>query len=240
MTWSHNDIPQQRDENIGHPVTYRANEHGHVSEVRRDPVTHEHIFTDPLSKTVVSVTAGTTQTYKYQDLQHSVLTADGVSPVSVSAIGQQLGTLSTVKSVNAERRYLPTLAELVDRLTIVQLKSIFIPEHSAEYKIEIDDILHDIDLILDEKGADGFKLNASAIRSIVMIMLTNRYIWENEGKARAGGSDQDRLLKLTHSINGVRNTAKNALAVIARDRVDLKVDCFAADLTAEFGNWDVF
>ena len=32
-----------------------------------------------------------------------------------------------------ERKYLPTLSELIDRLSIVQLKEVFISEHKAEY-----------------------------------------------------------------------------------------------------------
>ena len=35
------------------------------------------------------------------------------------------------------RKYLPTLAELVDRLSIVQLKEVFITEHKKEYAKEI-------------------------------------------------------------------------------------------------------
>ena len=31
------------------------------------------------------------------------------------------------------RKYLPTLGELIDRLTIVQLKEVKIPEHKKEY-----------------------------------------------------------------------------------------------------------
>ena len=46
-----------------------------------------------------------------------------------------------------ERKYLPTLAELVDRLSIIQLKEVFITEHKEEYAEEIKDIVHDIDLI---------------------------------------------------------------------------------------------
>ncbi len=33
----------------------------------------------------------------------------------------------------AERRYLPTVAELIDRLSIIQLKEVFITEHKEEY-----------------------------------------------------------------------------------------------------------
>ena len=136
-----------------------------------------------------------------------------------------------------QRRYLPTFADLVDRLTIAQLKAVFIPDNRASYQDEIELILHDLDLILEEKGT---RLGARAIHAIAVVMLTNRFIWENESKARAGGNDQDHLLKLTHSINGVRNTAKNVIAREFGERLDWKVDCFAAELIKQFGDWNIF
>ena len=136
-----------------------------------------------------------------------------------------------------ERKYLPTLADLVDRVTIVQLKMIFIPDRREEYIAERELILHDIDLILN--GLDH-KLNARSIMAITMIQLTNRCIWESESKARAGGNEQDKLLKFTHSINGVRNTAKNVLSEEVGGRKDYKIDALAADLPEDFGNWQVF
>ena len=47
------------------------------------------------------------------------------------------------------RKYLPTLSELIDRLSIVQLKEVFISEHKEEYSKEISDIVHDIQICLD-------------------------------------------------------------------------------------------
>lgn len=135
-----------------------------------------------------------------------------------------------------ERKYLPTLAELIDRLSIVLLKSIFIAENRKDYLAERELIEHDIGLLLAERPIHY----GVEVRAILMLMLTNRYIWENEGKARLGGRDQDKLLKLTHSVNGMRSTAKNVLARAFGERVDLKVDCFAAELEKEFGNWNVF
>jgi hypothetical protein len=137
----------------------------------------------------------------------------------------------------AGRRYLPTLSDLVDRLTIVQLKMIFIPEHKEAYLKEREDIEHDIDLIILEKK---LQFDANAIHAVIMLMLCNRFIWENESRARAGGNEQDKLLKLTHSINGIRNASKNKLAQIDGGRRDYKVDALAADLPPEFGNWSVF
>lgn len=133
-----------------------------------------------------------------------------------------------------ERKWLPTLAELIDRLSIVQLKQIFIPEHAAEYGGEAADIEHDIDLLLAGKDID-----ARVIRAILIVMLSNRVIWENESKARTGSSEQDHLLKFTHSINGVRNRAKNIIAEMEGGRKDWKLDCLAAELPPEYGNWNL-
>lgn len=141
-----------------------------------------------------------------------------------------------------DRQYLPTFADLIDRLSIVILKSIFIPEHHDAYIKERALIEHDIDTFLgpqEEIARAWLPLSAREIRAILVIMLANRFIWENESKARAGHPDQDKLLKLTHSINGIRNTAKNMLSARMGDRVDLKIDCLAADLDSAFGNWNV-
>lgn len=135
-----------------------------------------------------------------------------------------------------QRKYLPTLAELIDRLSIVQLKQIFISEHAEAYAQERADIMHDIDMLLAQQGP----LDATAVHAVMMIMLTNRAIWETESRARAGHSDQDHLLKFSHSLNGVRNTAKNVVATACGERRDYKIDALAADLPAEYGNWAIF
>ncbi len=141
----------------------------------------------------------------------------------------------TFPAVLVQRKYLPTLSDLIDRLSIVQLKAIFIPESAQAYNEERALIEHDIDMLLADK-----KLTAKDIRAILVVMLANRVIWESESRARAGGDDQDKLLKFTHSINGVRNAAKNIIAKGASERIDLKVDAFAEKLIAEFGAWDIF
>lgn len=136
-----------------------------------------------------------------------------------------------------DRVYLPTLPELIDRMSIVQLKSIFIGARKAEYDVEIGLIEQDINSILADKD---YRLTAQDVRAIIVTSIANRFIWENESKARAGGSDQDALLKTTHSINGVRATAKNRLAVAIGDRLDYKVDALASDLPSDMGNWRIW
>lgn len=135
------------------------------------------------------------------------------------------------------RVYLPSWPELIDRMTIVQLKAIFIPENKKSYDEEINLILKDIDTILQEKD---YRVTASDIRAMSVLAISNRFIWENESKARSGGREQDHLLRATHAVNGVRNTAKNILAMSIGDRLDYKVDCIACDLPEGAGNWQIW
>jgi hypothetical protein len=138
-----------------------------------------------------------------------------------------------------QRNYLPTLGELVDRLAIVMLKAIYIPEHNKTYLDESNLITSDIESILNELPGKDIRLDAYCVRAILVIMLANVTIWNNESEARKGGDSQDKLLKFTHSINGLRAQAKNIIARVVRDRVDLKVDSLAASLPSDLGQWNV-
>lgn len=129
------------------------------------------------------------------------------------------------------RRYLPTLAELIDRLSIAQLKEVFISEHKEEYASEISDILHDIDLTLGEKGVI---IDSATIRAIVVLSQMNLHIWHNESNYRKGIKDGNNL-ELTHGLNGIRNTAKNVIQEKDGGRKDYKIDCLAAD----FKDWEI-
>ena len=122
------------------------------------------------------------------------------------------------------RKYLPTVSELIDRLSIIQLKEVFITEHKEEYAKEIKDIVHD----LNELGLDG-----KMIRAIIVLSQMNLHIWHNETKYRAGEGDGN--LGLTHGLNGIRNTAKNMIQENSGGRKDYKIDCIAA----EFKDWEV-
>ncbi len=130
----------------------------------------------------------------------------------------------------SKRKYLPTLAELVDRLSIVQLKEVFITEHKEEYAKEIADIVHDIDMILKDENV---QLSGKDVRAIVVLSQMNLHIWHNETQYRAGTGDGN--LGLTHGLNGIRNTAKNQIQENVGGRKDYKIDCIAA----EFKDWDV-
>jgi len=128
------------------------------------------------------------------------------------------------------RRYLPTLGELIDRLSIVQLKEVKIPQHKEEYAKEISEIVHDINEILEEKP----KVDGEFIRALVVLSQMNAHIWYNEDNARSG-DDQGNKLMLTHGLNGIRNTAKNKIQELDGGRKDYKIDCIAS----EFKDWEI-
>ena len=132
------------------------------------------------------------------------------------------------------RKYLPTVSELIDRLSIIQLKEVFITEHKEEYAQEIKDIVHDLNKLGLEKEYDYSNLG-ELIRAVVVLSQMNLHIWHNETKYRAGKGDGN--LGLTHGLNGIRNTAKNKIqdTLGDGDRKDYKIDCIAA----EFKDWDV-
>jgi hypothetical protein len=130
-----------------------------------------------------------------------------------------------------DRKYLPTLSELIDRLSIAQLKEVFIKDHKDEYALEISDIIYDIQKCLEEKN---ITLNSETIRAIVVLSQMNLHIWHNESNYRNGIKDGNDL-ELTHGLNGIRNTAKNKIQEIVGGRKDYKIDCLAAD----FKDWEI-
>jgi len=133
--------------------------------------------------------------------------------------------------MNSERKYMPTLSELVDRLSIAQLKEVFITDHKEEYAEEIKDIVHDIQLILDD--CDNI-VDAETIRAVVVLSQMNLHIWHNESNYRKGIRDGNNL-ELTHGLNGIRNTSKNKIQELTGGRKDYKIDCLAA----EFKDWEI-
>jgi len=107
-----------------------------------------------------------------------------------------------------ERRYLLPLAELIDRLTIDQIKEVSIPENKESYAQEMKILAHDIDLIIEERE---LKLSARLIRIITVLSQMNLHIWYNKDKMQKDPKHYSELLKFAHQLNGIRNQMKNLL-----------------------------
>ena len=135
---------------------------------------------------------------------------------------------------NKQRQWLPHIAELIDRLSIHQLKEVFLVEHKDKYALEMKQIEHDLNLLIKEKDV---KLTSDLIRAIIVLAQINTHIWYNESKARKGEDQEGNLLALTHGLNGIRNNTQNFILekVGQISRLDWKTDCLAS----EFKDWDI-
>lgn len=122
-----------------------------------------------------------------------------------------------------------TLSELIDRLSIVQLKETFNPELKETYAKEIQDILHDIQLLLPKSSGER-AVTAEFIRDVIVLAQYNLHIWQNEDFARTVNLEDNpdwekmyKQLRLTHSLNnGVRNVAKKKLQSLVGGRFEYK------------------
>ncbi len=117
------------------------------------------------------------------------------------------------KKTYKQREYLPTLADLIDALSIDQIKEIKL-ENKQSYALEMKKISHDINQLIFQKE---IKLSARLIRMIIVIAQINLFIWNNKDKMQKEPKHYNKLLKMAHQLNGIRNGTKNLLLEISGD-----------------------
>jgi hypothetical protein len=106
------------------------------------------------------------------------------------------------------RLYLPTLADLLDRLSVTQIKEVLLPEQSAIYTEEIRRLEHDIDRIINEKG---LQLSAQLVRMAMVLAQMNLHIWHLKDRMQAEPERYSEHLNLAHQLNGIRNRMRNLI-----------------------------
>jgi hypothetical protein len=141
------------------------------------------------------------------------------------------------KNKDIEKRlFLPPLAELLDRMTVTQIKQAILGDKNKDFSNEMQKISHDIDLIISEKK---IYLDARIIRIIILISQMNLHIWNNKDLMQDNlDNDEEylKLLKLAHQLNGIRNRMKNQLLDIeGSDDESQKKSNFETDNL----NWDI-
>ena len=107
-----------------------------------------------------------------------------------------------------EREYLPTFAELVDRLTVDQIREVLLPQNPAETAEELRRLEHDMDLIAAEQD---LRVTARFVRKVVVLAQINLHIWRNKDEMQRSPEKYDELLRMAHQLNGIRNRIKNSL-----------------------------
>ena len=132
------------------------------------------------------------------------------------------------------RKFLTPLSELIDRLTVDQIKQLLNKDDSQEsLKKEMQNIMHDIDQIINDKKT---KLDSEIIRMIIILSQINLHIWNLKDKMEKDKNGYDKNLKLAHQINGIRNQIKNKLLEKTKDlNQSSKRSNFNTD---ELNGWD--
>ena len=140
------------------------------------------------------------------------------------------------------RKYLPSLATLIDTLGIVTLKSIKLgcknPEKKKAYEEEAKLIMYDINKIIQD-SKNKIKDWGAFVRAVQIGMLANETIWANESDARKEGYNDGNKLLFTHSVNGMRMRAGNKIINLFGGRLDLNLDRVNDKISEERGyNWN--
>lgn len=115
----------------------------------------------------------------------------------------------------ASRQFLLPLAELIDRLCVDQIKEVLLPANKASYAIEIGQLEHDIDLIIQDKDV---RCTARLIRKVIVLAQMNLHIWHQKDAMAGDPARYHEFLKLAHQLNGIRNRMKNLLLEETGDR----------------------
>jgi predicted oxidoreductase (fatty acid repression mutant protein) len=106
-----------------------------------------------------------------------------------------------------ERKFHLPASELIDRLSIDQIKEMLFDDNKSITK-EINDISDDIDGLLLENDV---KLNSRLLRVIIVLSQINVHVWYLKDKMKEDSERYDEFLRLAHQINGIRNRMKNIL-----------------------------
>ena len=135
---------------------------------------------------------------------------------------------------SVSKKWLPSLGELIDRLTICELKHLHNPEQRPALAQEIQNLMDDIQLDLPKSPYPT--IDAQFIRAVIILAQYNSHIWVNEDNARKGDKS-DNLLYFTHSCNGIRCRAKDKITAKVKGRIDPKVNAIAADIPDFEPSW---
>jgi hypothetical protein len=140
-------------------------------------------------------------------------------------------------SENAKvKKYHLPLSELIDRLTILEIKLVLDPTSAASYLDELSRIKNDIVIELEGKN---YSLDLKTIQILITLGQMNLHIWYIKDTMKTQLEDDNsyaKNMKLAHQLNGLRNQLKNSLLSLDSDanvssvRTNVDMDGLSIDL----------
>ena len=124
---------------------------------------------------------------------------------------------------NDKKKYHLPISELIDRMTILEIKLVLDSKNSRDYLQELDLLKNDISIELEKKVSN---IDVTLIQILVSLGQMNLHIWYLKDKMK-DQIDQPILyasnMKLAHQLNGLRNQLKNELLNLQGDTNVAKV-----------------
>ena len=131
-------------------------------------------------------------------------------------------------------RFVPGLGDLIDRLTVDQLKEAFHSSMRTSIRAEIADLEHDIDGWAD---LHQIKLSGRNVRIIIVLAQINYEIWMCKERMEAEPKQYAQWLKRAHQLNGIRNQMKNLLLAQGKKNTRL---CRASNVSVDqLEDWNI-
>jgi len=110
---------------------------------------------------------------------------------------------------NLTRQVYSSLAELLDRLAIDQIKEILDPVNRVSCAEELGRLEYALDLIFAE---GKLKLDARFIWIVIALAQINLHIWRIKETMQTEPARFQECMRLAHQLNGIRNRIKNKIA----------------------------
>jgi predicted oxidoreductase (fatty acid repression mutant protein) len=116
----------------------------------------------------------------------------------------------------SERKYKLPLSELIDKLTITQLREMLLEKNREFNTKELSELQADIDTIINESGIN---INSRMLRIVILIGQLNTLIWVQKDLMELFPDQYDKYLRLAHQINGLKNQLKNMLSETGKTNI---------------------
>ena len=106
------------------------------------------------------------------------------------------------------RKCLPTLPDLIDEMTINQIKQVILKGGIDSFGLRMQDLMHDVDMLLKEHQIE---MTADLVGSLIALAQANLHIWINKDLMQERPEQYTEYLEEAHKLNGIRNRIKNHL-----------------------------
>ena len=107
-------------------------------------------------------------------------------------------------------------ADLVDKLSVLQLKQIENTNQIIKFEKTINLLLKEINFTYLNKK--NFYVDSKFIRLLVILTQINTYIWLIRDEIANSNKSLNKNMKISHQLNALRNIAKNELTLILSNK----------------------